>query len=190
MQVKILKEISIITAGYTFRKALNHEKTGQSKVVLAKHIKEDGTVNYPEFIRITQSAFNTNAFVHKNDVLLSSRGVFRAGVIREEVKNTIAASSIFIIRITVDNVIPEYLAIYLNSEAGQSSIQKILTGSTIQTILRRALENLKIPIPALSTQKEIVEISENWKKREKLLEQKVNLNKNITEGTIKYLLTT
>lgn len=190
MQIKCLKEISEIIAGYTFREALQNDPNGEIQVLLAKNINDDGSINHSELTRINFSLPRTNAFTKKDDVLLSSRGIFRAGVLDEEIKNAIAASSLFILRIKNKNILPHYLSIYLNSEAGQNSIQKILTGSTIKTILRGALENLSIPIPSLAVQKMIIEISDNWRKREKLLNRKIDLDKNIAEGTIKQLLTT
>ncbi|EKE19122.1 MAG: hypothetical protein ACD_9C00127G0003 [uncultured bacterium] len=189
MQSKKLGEISGLIAGYTFRGALKSESQGSNQVILAKHINDDGSINYSDLIQISQELPRTNAFVSKNDVLLSSRGVFRAGVFEKDEDNVIAASSMFILRIKKDNITPEYLAIYLNSEAGQNSIQKILTGSTIKTILRRTLANLKIPIPPLPAQKQIVEIIENWRKRERLLSKKMSLSKNIANGAIQKILT-
>lgn len=190
MQSKcLLKEISEIIAGYTFREALKNDPSGEIQVLLAKNINDDGSINHSELTQINLALPRANAFTKKDDVLLSSRGIFRAGVFNIETKNTIAASSLFILRIKSKNVLSQYVSIYLNSEAGQNSIQKILTGSTIKTILRGALENLSIPIPPLAVQKMIIEISDNWQKREKLLNHKINLDKNIAEGTIKQLLT-
>jgi restriction endonuclease S subunit len=190
MQSKCLKEISEIIAGYTFREALKSDPRGETQVLLAKNINDDGSINYPELIRVNLTLPRTNAFITKNDVLLSSRGVFRAGVFVKEPEGIIAASSLFILKIKDKNVLPKYLSIYLNSEAGQNSIQKILTGSTIKTILRGALEELSIPVPSLAIQKMIIEISDNWQEREKLLNRKIDLSKSITEGTINQLLTT
>lgn len=190
MRSKRLKEISKIISGYTFRGAIQNDSNGGTQVLLAKNINADGTINYSELTRINLALPRANAFIKKDDVLFSSRGVFRAGVFSKETKKTIAASSLFILRIKNKSVLPQYLSIYLNSEAGQNSIQKILTGSTIKTILRGALEDLSIPIPQLAVQKMIIEISYNWQKREKLLNQKISLYKNIAEGTIKQLLTT
>lgn len=190
MRSKCLKEISEIIAGYTFREALQNDFNGETQVLLAKNINYDGSINHSELTRINLALPRANAFTKKDDVLLSSRGIFRAGVLDKEMKNAIAASSLFILRIKSKNVLPQYLSIYLNSKAGQNSIQKILTGSTIKTILRGALENLSVPIPPLAVQKMIIKISDNWRKRGELLNRKIDLDKNIAEGTIKQLLTT
>jgi restriction endonuclease S subunit len=190
MQRKTLQEISEIIAGYTFRGALKNDSNGEIRVLLAKNINTDGTINFPELIRINLTLPRTNAFVTKADVLLSSRGVFRAGVFDKDSKNIIAASSLYILRIKNSSVDPEFLSIYFNSEVGQNSIQKILTGSTIKTVLRGALETLSMPIPTLANQKKIIDINDNWKKRQKLLSRKIDLSKNIAEAAIKQLLTT
>lgn len=102
----------------------------------------------------------------------------------------IASSSVFILRLIGESLIPEFLSIYLNSEVGQSNIQKIITGTTIKTVLRKDLETLPICVPTLEDQMRIVEIDTNWKKRQQLLNQKMYLSKNIAEGAIKKLLTT
>ncbi len=189
MQNKILKDIAEIITGFTFRGALVSDQNGKTQVLLAKNINEDGTIAYHELTNISLEPPRTNAFVSKNDVLLSSRGVFRAGVFEKEANNIIVASSVFILRITNQNILPKYLSIYLNSAIGQNSIAKILTGSTIKTILRKTLEKLEVPVPPLVVQDQIIAISNNWNKRESLLNQKINLNKNIAEGAIKQLLT-
>ncbi len=189
MQIKTVKQVARVAAGYTFRKAIKGSPDGQSRVIMAKNINEHGAINYEDLTNISDIPNRSNALVENGDVLLSSRGVFRAGVFWDKMESVVAASSTFILRVKNTEVVPEYVAIYLNSEAGQAGIQKILTGSTIKTILRKSLENLKIPIPALSIQKQIINISQNIQKREALLNKKINLSKNIAEGAIKKLLT-
>jgi len=189
MQRKIIKEVSEIIAGFTFRGALKSDPDGGMRVLLAKNINEDGTISYDDLTKISLEAPRTNAFVSKNDVVLSSRGVFRAGVFSEDTNNTITASSVYILRISVKYILPKYLAIYLNSKIGQNRIKNITTGSTVKTILRGALENLEINIPSIDRQKKIIEIMENWQTREKMLVKKIEVSKNITEGAITHLLT-
>ncbi len=190
MQNKYLKNFSDVVSGYTFREALSVNEEGDIKVLLAKNINKDCTVNYSDFVRIGVSLPRTNSFIEKNDVIISARGTFKAGVFLDESKNVVASSSVFILRIKCNDILPEYLAIYLNSDAGQGDIQKNLTGGSIKTILRKSLEDLSVPVPALSVQKMIIDIHNNWKKREGLLNKKINLGKNIAGGAIKHLLTT
>lgn len=188
MQIKSLKDISEIIAGYTFREALVNDSNGRVSVVLAKNINDDGTINYGELTQINLKLPRTNSFIINNDILLSSRGIFRAGVFIKNENKTIASSSLYILRLKNSEVLSKYLSIYFNSEIGQIAIKRNLTGSTIKTILKSSLENLLVPVPALQIQKMIIEIDDNWRKQEKLLNQKINLSKSITEATIKQLI--
>lgn len=187
--MKTLKDISEIITGYTFREGLKSTPHGDTKVLLAKSITEDGTVNYDELVKIDMDSSNTSAYVKNYDVLLTSRGVFRSAVYEGSQDNTVAASSVYILRMKDDKVLPHYLSIYLNSKKGQQSIQKITSGGTISNIPRRNLEELLIPVPNLKTQQQIINIDSNWKERERLLKQKINLSKNVAEGAIQYLIT-
>ena len=76
MQSKSLKDISEIIAGYTFRGALKNVSDGKVQVVSAKNVNEDSTIRIDNLIKIQNVPPRTNAFISKNDVLLSSRGVF------------------------------------------------------------------------------------------------------------------
>jgi restriction endonuclease S subunit len=188
-RMKHLKNISEIIVGYTFREALQWTDRGNTKVLLAKNITEEGNVNYDELLKIDMNLSNTSAYVQSGDIILTSRGVFRAAVYEGNEKKTIAASSVYILRPKNELIVPQYLSIYLNSKRGQSSIQKVTSGGTIKTIPRKNLEELSIPLPDLKTQQQIINIDRNWRKRAKLLEQKINLSKNVAEGAIQYLLT-
>ena len=184
-----LKEITDIIAGYNFRTALINDDKGDMSVVQAKDILKNNQVNFQELPKVTINNLRSSATLEKDDVLLSCRGVFRAGVLSEDLKNAIGSASLYILRINIDKVLPRYLSIYLNSNAGQKQIQQILSGTIIKSILRRELENLPVIIPSLQKQKQIIEIYMNWQKRKELLNRKITLNNNIAKGAINHLLT-
>lgn len=184
-----LKEITEVIAGYTFRTAIQNDDNGDMSVVQAKNILHNNKVNCEELPRVTIEKLRSNATLEQNDVLFSCRGVFRAGVLTENPKNAIASASLYILRLKNDQVLPEYLSIYLNSNAGQKQIQQILSGTIIKTILRRELENLPVIVPSIQKQKQIIAISNNWQRRAELLNRKITLNNNIANGAINYLLT-
>lgn len=189
MQQKTLKDIAEVITGYTFRGALQEVPNGNTQVVLAKHIDENGSLEIEHLPSIDMNTSKTNARLKKGDILLSARGIFRAAVFVGEQEDCIAASSTYIIRITDKNITPAYLSIYLNSKAGQNQIRQHLTGGTVQTLLRRDLETFQIPIPSLEQQENIISIHNNWKKREELMQQKIFLSKNIADGAINHLIT-
>ena len=86
----------------------------------------------------------------------------------------------FIIRVKDVNVIPKFLSLYLNSNEGQKEISKIVTGASyLQSIIRKSLEDFKIPIPPIIKQKAIIALNENMQAQEKIQEKKNQIKKII-----------
>ncbi len=177
MQTKKLNNLVEIISGYTFREALKNDENGNIRVILAKNITESGKIDYCSLPTILMIDPKTKAFVQKDDVIFSIRGIFRAGVYTKSDNNVIASSSVDVLRIKIDIILPAFLVIYLNSELGQNSIRKMFTGSTIKTILSKDLAELLIPIPSLEEQTKVIAIYGNFQKRERLFTQKLSLVK-------------
>ncbi len=100
----------------------------------------------------------------------------------------IAASSVYILRPKSDNVLAEYLAIFLNSQSGQKQISEKSTGAVINTILRKDLENIEVTLPDMETQKKIIELYQTNNKLRKALMKKIKLVTSINEVAINKLL--
>ena len=66
-----------------------------------------------------------------------------------------AVSNFFIIRTYQEEVIPAYLAWYLNSEPAQYFFQRYKMGSNILSLQKRDLERLEVPIPPVGIQERI-----------------------------------
>lgn len=189
MQKKLyLKNIAEVIAGYTFRTALQGKENASLFVLQAKNIFDDATVDEENLDGIDFENFRSRATVEKGDVVISSRGNFRAGVVSLGIKDIIASSSVYILKIKVDSIVPEYLAIFLNSLNGQKQIGEKATGAAINTILRKDLEDIRIIMPDIETQKKIVRLYHTNKKLQKTLTRKINLINSINEGAINKLL--
>lgn len=184
---KNLSQFSNIVSGYTFRGPVKSQQNGDIYVLQAKNItiNEDIT-SIAEFTRIDSNSLRNPYFLEYNDVLIVSRGSgsFRSTVFATNDKNVIASSSVYVIRIKDVTVLPKYISLYLNSQEGQKAILQIVTGgSYIQTLLRRSLEDFKVPIPPIHIQKSIVALSENIKQQEKILSRKKEIKQIIINST-------
>jgi len=184
MNTKYLKDVAEIIAGYTFRTALKPLENGLMKVVQSKNISDRFYIDNSCLTKINLQEYKTKAIIEKNDIIVTSRGSFRVGVTNGDIENTIASSSVYIIRIKDNNISSEYLAVYLNSICGQRKIKKRMTGSIIKTILRKDLENIKIPIPNQDIQNKIINLYKNNLLQQKLLTKKKMLVNEINEGLI------
>lgn len=184
MNSQPLQNIAQIIAGYTFRTTLPHQQNGDFLVVQAKNILSDGTVDELGLVPIANDNYRTTAFVQKWDVLISVRGNLRAGILHSGHQHVLAASSVNIIRCQSKEVLPDYLAIYLNSEPVQKILAQKVVGSSVSSILKKDLAELPIKIPDLNTQQKIIQLEHGKRDLEKLLSRKIQLLSNITDHVI------
>lgn len=186
MQKVFLKSLAEILTGYTFRGAIEEGESGNIFVLQGKNISSFGEIEGKMSQTFLPQKLRTSAFVEKNDILLSARGIFRSAVWKEKKESILASSSLFILRLREKKVLPEYLALYLNSFKGQQELQKITSGSSIATLSRKELQEISIPIPSLEAQQKILGFMENWKKRKTLLEKKLSLHQGIADGVLSH----
>ncbi len=185
---KYLKDIAEVIAGYSFRTALRGKENASLFVLQAKNILENSIVDEENLDGIDFENYRSKAVVKKNDVVVSSRGSFRAGFVSSASKNTITASSVYILRLKDKDVQPEYLAIYLNSIEGQKQLIESSTGAAIKAIRKNDLENIFIVVPNTEKQEKIIGIYHTNKKLQRALSEKINLINNVSEVAINKLL--
>lgn len=189
MQSVLLSQIADVVAGYSFRSALEASENGGVLVFQAQNISENKKIMY-NMTRIDLNLPKTQAFLQPNDVLLSARGSFKSVCIGTKfLTQTVASSSVYILRVKSDQVIPEFLSIYLNSQQGQNSLRRYITGGTIKTILKSDLENIEVVLPSLEVQRHIIDFKKNWMESKKLLKKKLKLSESVVDATINKLLT-
>lgn len=189
-----IKEIAEVMAGYTFRGAIQQDGNGNIYVFQAKDLVQGEP--FTDVGRLTKTYQETpgySGFLRKNDILLIARGMksgtFRSTIFMADASNVIASSSVHVIRITADNVLPEYVSLYLNSWAGQNSLAQIISGSYIGALPKSELQQIHIPIPPLKEQKIMVGLHQNTVEQLKLLSRKIEINQNIVGATFKNLTT-
>jgi restriction endonuclease S subunit len=177
--IKKLGDIATIRSGYTFRAALHKLPQGNVQVFQARDVLSDEISQLPG-IRFS----NASHLLQNGDVLLSIRGAFRARAICPH-SQVVAASSVLVIRLTDQTIVPEYLALYLNSSRGQDQLKSVAMGATIKTITRSELYKLTIPIPPPKTQRILSSLKENIKRQIQLASRQQELANVILSGAIK-----
>jgi restriction endonuclease S subunit len=189
-----LKQIADISSGYTFRGSIKNTSEGDVSVLQAKNVVSGKDVSdLKDLVKISSTSLRNPFFLRHNDVLLVSRGSglgsFRTTVFNSDEKKVMPSSSLHTIRINDVTVLPKYVSLYLNSDSGQKALMQIVTGgSYIRSILVKNLQNLKIPIPSIHTQKSLIAIYENMSKQESLISRKQEIKKNIINATFTKLI--
>ena len=185
---KDLKDITEVIAGYSFRTALQGKEDASLFVLQAKNILDGSMVDENNLDGIDFENYRSKAVVKKGDVVVSSRGSFRAGSVSLETKDIIASSSVYILRLKKETVLSEYLAIYLNSIEGQKQLLESATGATIKAIRKNDLENISVTVPSVEKQEKIIGLYHTSKKLQKALARKMKLINSINEVAINKLL--
>lgn len=180
-----LGELANIRSGYTFRTKVVNVENGKLGVIQAKDIS-DLYVDEASVARVDQEYAKTR-IQQDGDILLTSRGSFRAGVGKFN-RPAIASSSLFTIRLTSNHFLPEYVAIYLNSETAQYYFSQSAKGATIQSLSIDDLRNLRIPSLDLENQQIIIDLQRNIENQKRLLKRKQEIIDRVLKSSVTQII--
>jgi len=175
MEVKI-KKVADIKMGYQFRQKLGTSSSGDYLVIQAKDISQvlDHRLDLSNLHKVTPKRDAEKYRVKNGDVIFLSKGRRNYATLVSQLTpdlKTIAAGYFFIIRPKTKTVLPEYVAWVINQPTAQSYLKSISRGSGMPFIPKTAFENLKIPIPPIDIQKQIVKLCELSFQESMLLKQ-------------------
>jgi len=194
LKKRAIKETANIIGGYTFRGAIKPTVDGSIYVIQAKDINKNEYVkSIDKLTKISLEIPRSNSYLKYDDVLLTSRGAdgrsFKSTLYKSKANNVVASSSIYIIRIKAENILPEYLSLYFNSIEGQKALYKIVTGAQIRAINRKDLEEMKIPLPLLEKQKILTALYENINRQVKITARIKDIKQNIMNALMRDVAT-
>lgn len=148
-----LKGFAEILSGYPFRSRIEYTPDGDVSVI---QIGDLDMLVHEKLMRVRDIEPKQHYFVRQGDVLLVARGIqHRAVWISRHLPKTIAVSNFFLIRMKKKDVLPAYLAWYLNSQPAQYFFQRHRMGSNILSLQKRDLEHLEVPVPPVGIQERI-----------------------------------
>lgn len=172
----ILANITNIQSGYHFKERIENDNNGEFQFIQLKDIDDYNRINYSSLLRNNLPNIKQTQLLEKGDILFKSRGMkFTASVVDEHIQNTIATSHFFIIKIKSRNIIPDYLAWFLNDVSTQKIIKLGIGGTRMQVLNKKFLENIEITIPSIDIQQKIINIKKLSEHEQKLLKRKNEL---------------
>lgn len=181
-----IKNIADIISGYSFRASVSDYPLGDTFLLQSGNIQEDMTLELKKDFKLDFKELKTKAFTKRNDILLGSKGNPSVGYVETDDK-ILVSSSIYILRVNDQTVLPKYLAVYLDSTKGRKELNKITLGGYIKGISKTNLEELKIPIPSVEIQKNVISLYENIAKQKGFLERKTKINNEILDYMVNQL---
>lgn len=159
--MKTLEQLSEIKSGYLFKEGIFPDKNGSIRVIQLKDVSEVGLGDSHFFQKVELPNSESMDFVNPGDVLFkakTNRPV--AAVVGEDLGRTIVTAHFFVLRIQDRQILPAYLAWYLNQRPAQTYFGKYAGGTRVRVINKQVLGGLKIVIPSIEAQKKIKRIHE------------------------------
>ena len=179
---KRISQIAEIKSGYLFKKGIDPAKDGNVSVVQLKDVDDRGFLKLEGLQRISLDKIASENFLSVGDILLKAKTNNPvSAVFREKLPNTIATAHYFIISIKKADVLPGYLAWYLNQRPAQIYFERNAGGTRIQVINKQILGDLEVVIPDLEAQERIEKIYQ-------LHQREQNLSDAIKEKKHKLIL--
>lgn len=169
---KSLNDIATIQTGIYAQTALNSEII----YLQAKHFSEKGQFLGPVHPDIPLDSKTEKHLLKHGDVLFSAKSSKNFATWYESKNGLAVASSTFLVIRIKDNfkekIIPEYVVWFINHPDSQRWLKKSATGTNMPSISKAVLQNLKIYVPDIKTQKLILEIK-------RLRDLEINLNEQV-----------
>lgn len=133
---------------------------------------------------------NNRSNLDAGDVLFSGTGtVGRTALIKEKPKNWNIKEGVYTVKPDKKAINSQFLLFYLNSIHAKVEYEKKIVGSPVISLPMKELKQIKIPIPPLTIQKEIVKILDNFTQLEAELEAELEARKKQYEHYREELLT-
>jgi len=151
----------------------------------------DGKLSLENTSRLSVESFKTadRYMVLPGDVLIAGRGTQpKVAIVPKNVDKLLITSNLIAIRLNED-ISPEFLASYLQSQKGQRALLSRATSSAIHLVLNVSdVQDIEIPVPPLSLQEKIVSISAYANEQYHVALEAAQLRKNISDQVITKLL--
>lgn len=163
---------------------------GEIKYLLSSHFDSNNMLSKFEKSYVDENEKTLKTVLQEGDVLLTGKGArLFAWAYENEMGKCVASSLFYILRLQTSNILPKYLAYYLNSDRIQFILNQIGAGTKMLSIPKKELAKVSINIPSLEEQSKIVKILEKVEEdidlTIQLLEKKQQLKRGLINQMIK-----
>lgn len=163
-----LGNIAEIKTGVYAKPHLN----GDVVYLQANHFDENGKLVTKLHPDLFISEISQKHFLFPGDIVFAAKGTKNfAAVFEAHNQSAVASTSFFVIRLQEEEVIPEYLAWFLNHLETQKYLKSFARGSSMPSISKSVLSELEVPIPDISKQRIILKISNLRRQERRLVSQ-------------------
>lgn len=166
-----LKDCGTIRSGQSFRKAPLEDPNSRHFVIQTKDLLPEGRISQT-LIPVSPMGEKPKPNVEPGDLLILSRGVrFNAGVVGGLPGPSTALNMFYVFKPKPTELLPEFIAGYINNPVTQERLKQLATGMTIPHLKADDLGSIRIPVPTLEQQRAYVALIEACLEEKRLLER-------------------
>jgi len=166
VEYKFLGDVAEIIAGIPEEKKKS-DKEYKYFCIQASHLNDNNRLLKFDVVYRTKP-INEKALVKKGDILIKRLSPSSINLVMDSYKNAYVTSNIMIVRCN-EKIISDYLAAILEVQGLRTLKHHTKRGVTVQTISKKELSLIVIPLPDLQTQRILGEIWLLNKRKQKLL---------------------
>ena len=167
-----LKSIVDIQVGYQAKARIKERVRGTHRLIQSKNFDSLHQLQAEGLITFFPERNPEIYSVGKEDILFQARGIEHfAHCIEDALKDTLAAGSFYILRMQSEDLLPQYLAWWLNQSKAQAWLRAQARGTGISFVSKHILSRLRVRIPPISIQKKVVKIVTLASREQFLLER-------------------
>ena len=158
------------------------QDTHEYRMLTLKSFEPQGWINESEIdVFYSKEKLDDKYLTNKGDIIIRLTSPYTSICINESHEGLVIPSNFAIIRLKGQNFIPEFVALFLNSEIIKKQFFKSSISATIPLIKITHLRNIDIPDKPFAVQKRIVELNRLQVKEKilltRLMEEKGKLAK-------------
>lgn len=168
-----LSEIVSIHAGYPFRGKISEYPGSGIRVIQMKDILSDNLyIRWDNLLETQLLGKKQPYWIAKSDILFVAKGSNNYSVLVDnDMDQIVCAPYLYILRIKIRSILPEFLMWQLNQVPLQNYFSKSAEGSVTKNIKRAVLEDANIVIPSLAKQEGIVKLYRFAQREKKVYSQ-------------------
>ena len=165
---------------------------GEGVMVPLINIKDiaNGKVNIEsvEHVSVHKTSLLEKSRIAPGDLLVTIKGLnFKAAVADESARNFTISANLIALTLS-DTVMPEVVAAYLSSPAGQNDLRSRAGGAVIKGLTTKTLLEVPIPLPLLSEQKKLSRYLSLAREYDDILQKEQNARSRLNKAIISSIM--
>ena len=174
---KVIREIATITSGIYAKPGFE----GEVYYLQASHFNQKHQFDLSVKPNLILTDQIRKHLLKHGDILLAAKGNDNFAVVcKGKLEYSVASTMFMVLKVTdPEQVLPEYLAWFINHPQTQLYLRNTAKGSSFPSITKTDIEELLLPIPPIEKQRDLIYINELFQKQLQIKKRIITLSEKV-----------